>query len=272
MKSKSKKNWLLYISFFYIIGAVLVCFCGQRFLKYTYFMQDLDLGAVAPCAEHLFGTDIYGRDMLSRLLYGGKISLTVGSCVTLVAMIFGTFYGIVSGYAGGMVDLMMMRFVDVLYPIPLILLVILFMVFFGKGYFILFLAMVFVEWLTPARVIRSEVMLLKETGFVLAAKCLGQSRLGVIRKHIFPNLVGLIGSYAALMLPSVILMESFLSFIGVGVQAPRSSIGLLIADGTRYMDSYPWLLTIPCLLFVFMLLSLNIIAESISAKRYRLFV
>ncbi|MDR1458436.1 MAG: ABC transporter permease [Puniceicoccales bacterium] len=269
MRSKSKKNWLLYFSLIYIVVVIVACFNGQYFLKYTYFMQDLDLGAVAPCRDHPFGTDIYGRDMLSRILYGGRISILIGGCVTLVAMSFGTFYGIISGYCGGLIDMILMRFVDVLYPIPLILLVILFMVFFGKNCFVLFTVMALVEWLTPARVIRAEVMALRESGFVLAAKCFNQSSFGVIQKHIFPNLIGIIGSYSALMLPSVILMESFLSFVGVGVQAPKSSIGLLVSDGVRYMDSCPWLLIIPCSLFILMLLSLNIIADAINARRYR---
>ncbi|MDR0351653.1 MAG: ABC transporter permease [Puniceicoccales bacterium] len=269
MRSENKKNWLLYFSFAYIIIAIVACFSVPYFLKYTYFTQDLDLGAVAPCADHPFGTDVLGRDMLSRILYGGRISLVIGSCVTLCAMTFGTFYGIISGYCGGIIDLILMRFVDILYPIPLILLVILFMVFFGKDCFVLFMAMSFVEWLTPARIMRAEVMILREKGFVIAARCFNQSRIGVIRRHILPNLIGVIGAYSALMLPSVILMESFLSFIGVGVQAPRSSIGLLISDGVRYMDSYPWLLIIPCMLFILMLLSLNIIADAINTKNYR---
>ena len=230
---------------------------------YSYSFQDLELGASPPSAAHILGTDVLGRDLLSRILYGARISLLVGFVATGVALVIGVSWGIIAGYAGGKVDSVMMRVVDVLYGLPFIIFIILLMVIFGRNLWLLFGAIGAVEWLTMARIVRGQVIGLKNQEFVMAAKAMGVSNFSMFRKHLLPNILGPIAVYATLTIPQVMLLEGFLSFLGLGIQPPMSSWGTLIKDGVESMEEYSWLLIYPGLTFTITLFALNFFGDGL---------
>mgnify|MGYP001307080246 FL=1 len=230
---------------------------------YSYSYQNLDLGASPPSAEHLLGTDVLGRDLLSRLLYGARISLLVGFVATGVALVIGVSWGIVAGYFGGRVDSVMMRIVDVLYGLPFIIFIILLMVIFGRNIWLLFAAIGAVEWLTMARIVRAQVIGLKNQEFVQAAQVMGVGNLSMFRRHILPNILGPIAVYATLTIPQVMLLEAFLSFLGLGIQPPMSSWGTLIRYGVESMEEHYWLLIYPGLTFTITLFALNFFGDGL---------
>ena len=230
---------------------------------YPYAYQDLDLGASPPSSAHLLGTDVLGRDLLSRILYGARISLLVGFIATTVALFIGVSWGIIAGYFGGKVDSVMMRIVDVLYGLPFIIFIILLMVIFGRNLWLLFLAIGAIEWLTMARIVRAQVLTLKNQEFVLAAQAMGVSNFAMFKRHLLPNILGPIAVYATLTIPQVMLLESFLSFLGLGIQPPMSSWGTLIKDGVESMEEYSWLLIYPGLTFTITLFSLNFFGDGL---------
>jgi len=230
---------------------------------YSYSFQDLELGASPPSAAHILGTDVLGRDLLSRILYGARISLLVGFVATGVALVIGVSWGIIAGYAGGKVDSVMMRIVDVLYGLPFIIFIILLMVIFGRNLWLLFGAIGAVEWLTMARIVRGQVIGLKNQEFVMAAKAMGVSNFSMFRKHLLPNILGPIAVYATLTIPQVMLLEGFLSFLGLGIQPPMSSWGTLIKDGVESMEEYSWLLIYPGLTFTITLFALNFFGDGL---------
>ena len=230
---------------------------------YDYAYQNLELGPSPPSAEHWLGTDTLGRDLLTRMMYGSRVSLMVGFLATIVALTIGVTWGTVAGFAGGKVDTIMMRIVDILYGIPFIIFVILLMVIFGRNLILLFMAIGAVEWLTMARIVRSQVMSLSKQEFILAAEAMGVSKTGIIYKHLIPNTIGPVIVYATLTVPQIMLLEAFLSFLGLGVQAPLSSWGLLIRDGAVSMEEYWWLLIFPSLAFSLTLFSLNFIGDGL---------
>ena len=230
---------------------------------YPYAYQDLDLGASAPSSAHLLGTDVLGRDLFSRILYGARISLLVGFIATTVALIIGVSWGIIAGYFGGKIDSVMMRIVDVLYGLPFIIFIILLMVIFGRSLWLLFLAIGAIEWLTMARIVRAQVLTLKNQEFVLAAQAMGVSNFSMFRRHLLPNILGPIAVYATLTIPQVMLLESFLSFLGLGIQPPMSSWGTLIKDGVESMEEYSWLLIYPGLTFTITLFALNFFGDGL---------
>jgi oligopeptide transport system permease protein len=230
---------------------------------YPYAYQDLDLGASPPSSAHLLGTDVLGRDLLSRILYGARISLLVGFIATTVALLIGVSWGIIAGYFGGKVDSIMMRIVDVLYGLPFIIFIILLMVIFGRNLWLLFLAIGAIEWLTMARIVRAQVLTLKNQEFVLAAQAMGVSNFAMFKRHLLPNILGPIAVYATLTIPQVMLLESFLSFLGLGIQPPMSSWGTLIKDGVESMEEYSWLLIYPGLTFTITLFSLNFFGDGL---------
>jgi oligopeptide transport system permease protein len=230
---------------------------------YPYAYQDLDLGASPPSSAHLLGTDVLGRDLLSRILYGARISLLVGFIATTVALFIGVSWGIIAGYFGGKIDSVMMRIVDVLYGLPFIIFIILLMVIFGRNLWLLFLAIGAIEWLTMARIVRAQVLTLKNQEFVLAAQAMGVSNFAMFKRHLLPNILGPIAVYATLTIPQVMLLESFLSFLGLGIQPPMSSWGTLIKDGVESMEEYSWLLIYPGLTFTITLFSLNFFGDGL---------
>ena len=211
----------------------------------------------------LFGTDQNGRDLLTRTLIAGRISLGIGLLATAVALLIGVTYGAVSGYAGGRVDLVMMRIVDVLYSLPFIFFVILLVVFFGSNLILMFVAVGAIEWLDMARIVRGQTLSLRRQEFVAAAEALGVPARGIIARHIVPNLMGPVIVYVTLLVPKVILLESFLSFLGLGVQEPMTSWGVLIADGARNIEGAPWLLVCPAAFLVTTLLALNFLGDGL---------
>jgi oligopeptide transport system permease protein len=225
--------------------------------------QNLDLGATPPGPGHWLGTDILGRDMLSRVLYGGQISLLVGLVATLVSFLIGVTWGAVAGYFGGRLDNAMMRFVDVLYSLPYMFLVILLLVFFSRSILMLFVALGAVQWLTMARIVRGQVLSLKNQEFVEAARAIGVGPAGIIARHILPNALGPIIVYATLTVPAVMLQEAFLSFLGLGVQPPRASWGVLVNEGATVMAFFPWLVLFPGFALALTLFCLNFLGDGL---------
>lgn len=237
-----------------------------------------------PSAEHWFGTDVNGRDAFARVLEGARISLLVGFCGAFISLFVGTTYGLISGYAGGRTDGLMMRFVEILYAIPRLIIIILVTFIFDRhfktwlndvglpglvGYskiIILIISLGLIEWLTMARIVRGQVLALKSQQFVLAARSLGQSHTRIVIRHLLPNLVGIVIIYLTLTIPAVILDESFLSFLGLGVQAPQASWGSLLSEGAQVINpvkSYWWLLLFPALVMSITLLALNFLGDAI---------
>ena len=246
-----------------ILVLIILAILAPWIAPYSYSYQNLDIGASPPSAEHLLGTDVLGRDLLSRLLYGARISLLVGFVATGVALVIGVSWGIVAGYFGGRVDSIMMRIVDVLYGLPFIIFIILLMVIFGRNIWLLFAAIGAVEWLTMARIVRAQVIGLKNQEFVQAAQVMGVSNFSMFRRHILPNILGPIAVYATLTIPQVMLLEAFLSFLGLGIQPPMSSWGTLIRYGVESMEEHYWLLIYPGLTFTITLFALNFFGDGL---------
>ena len=246
-----------------ILVLIILAIFAPWISPYSYSYQNLDIGASPPSAEHLLGTDVLGRDLLSRLLYGARISLLVGFVATGVALLIGVSWGIVAGYFGGRVDSIMMRIVDVLYGLPFIIFIILLMVIFGRNIWLLFAAIGAVEWLTMARIVRAQVIGLKNQEFVQAAQVMGVSNFSMFRRHILPNILGPIAVYATLTIPQVMLLEAFLSFLGLGIQPPMSSWGTLIRYGVESMEEHYWLLIYPGLTFTITLFALNFFGDGL---------
>lgn len=253
---------------FLLLGAAL-CFCAPLAAPYSYEEQNLALGSVSPSLSHIFGTDMLGRDILSRILYGGRISFAVGLLATGVAVFIGVAYGMVSGMAGGKIDALMMRFVDIVYSLPFTIFVILLMIAFGRSIWLIFVAIGAVEWLTMARIVRGITLDLKSRQFVEASVALGQSKIKIMTRHILPNALSSILVCATLTVPSVMLLEAFLSFLGLGVQAPLPSWGSLVKDGAEYMEDAPWMLVFPAFFFSATLYALNRVGEALSGRKIR---
>lgn len=241
----------------------LVSVLAPWIAPYSYEEQNLSLRAVPPRSGHWLGTDALGRDQLTRLLYGGRVSLMVGIVATGVALVIGVSYGAISGFFGGMIDVVMMRIVDIIYALPFTIFVILLMVFFGRDIRLLFVAIGAVEWLTMARIVRGQVQSLQKQEFIEAARALGLRRRRIIFVHMLPNVLGPIIVYATLTVPAVMLLEAFLSFLGLGVQPPMSSWGLMIKDGADRMEECPWLLIAPGVTLAMTLFCLNFLGDGL---------
>lgn len=243
---------------------VLVAVVGPHLVPFSYDqINKNDVWAPPMTAGHLLGADSLGRDLLARLLMGLRVSLAIGLVATLVSLVIGIAWGAVAGYVGGALDEIMMRVVDVLYSLPFIFFVILLMVTFGSNIILIFIAIGAVEWLTMSRIVRGQTLGLKHKEFVEAARAAGLSQGGVISRHIIPNLLGPVVVYVTLTIPAVILAESFLSFLGLGVQPPMASLGTLIAGGAQDMELAPWLLIFPALTMVVTLMSFNFIGDGL---------
>ena len=210
-----------------------------------------------------FGTDANGRDMMTRTFIAGRVSLTIGLLATIVAISIGVLYGATSGYLGGRVDQMMMRVVDILYSLPFIFFVIMLVVFFGRNFILMFIAVGAVEWLDMARIVRGQTLTIKRQEYVQAAEALGVADGGIVRRHIIPNTLGPVVVYMTLLVPKVILLESFLSFLGLGIQEPMTSWGVLISEGARNLQGAPWMLIFPSIFLTSTLFALNFIGDGL---------
>lgn len=214
-------------------------------------------------AGFYFGTDTNGRDLFVRTLYGIRVSMMVGLIATSVSLVIGVSYGAVAGYLGGRTDQIMMRLVDILYSMPFMFFVILLMVIFGRNIFLIFAALGAVEWLTMARIVRGQALSIKNQAFVEAARATGVSNFHIIKRHIIPNAMGPVIVYVTLTIPQVILIESFLSFLGLGVQEPMTSLGVLISEGAQQMESAPWILLFPATTLALVLFGFNFIGDGL---------
>lgn len=210
-----------------------------------------------------FGTDNSGRDVLTRVLMAGRVSLSIGLLAGLVAVVIGVLYGATAGFAGGKTDEVMMRIVDILYALPFIFFVIMLVVFFGRNFILMFLAVGAVMWLDMARIVRGQALSIKRQEYVQAAEALGVTRWGILIRHIVPNLLGPVIIYMTLLVPQVIILESFLSYLGLGVQEPMSSWGVMISQGAKNMPSANWLIIIPALFLTSTLFALNFIGDGL---------
>ncbi len=258
-----RRNRLAVCGLVVLIAFTVLAALTPWIAPYDYAQQNLELGATPPSVAHWLGTDTFGRDLLTLILYGGRISLAVGFIATAVALLIGVTWGAIAGYSGGRVDAVMMRLVDILYALPFMIFIVLLMVVFGRNLLLLFLAIGAVEWLTMARIMRAQVQSLRQQEFVEAAVSLGLSPAAIIRRHLIPNALGPIIVYTTLTIPSVMLLEAFLSFLGLGVQPPQTSWGLLISYGAESMEEYPWLLLFPGLALTLTLFSLNFLGDGL---------
>ena len=262
---KLRKNRMALFGFAVLLVLGVVSLLTPWIAPYSYEEQDLMLGATPPSAAHWLGTDIFGRDMLTRIMYGGRVSLMVGFIATAVALVIGILWGSIAGFIGGRVDAVMMRIVDIMYALPFMIFIVLLMVVFGRNILLLFVAIGAVEWLTMARIVRGQVMTLRKQEFVEAAYSMGLSKWAIIRRHIIPNTLGPVIVYTTLTIPSVMLLEAFLSFLGLGIQPPQSSWGLLINYGVETMEEYPWLLIFPGITLSLTLFALNFLGDGLRA-------
>ena len=264
-----KKNKLAMAGGFVVLVIVLLSLVGALSIKfpgllpYTYDQTNLDVANQPPSWSHWLGTDILGRDLAVRIVVGGAISLMVGLVATAVSFVIGVAYGAISGYLGGKVDQFMMRAVDIIYSLPYIFLVIVLVSIAGREFIILFAALGAVSWLTMARIVRGQVLSLKNQEFVEAARCVGASTPSIIFRHIVPNTLGPVIVYTTLTVPSVMLQEAFLSFLGLGVPPPYSSWGTMVNEGVVPMAIFPWQLIFPALMLAVTLLSLNFLGDGL---------
>jgi len=260
-----KKNRAAVYSAFIMGAMFLMVVFGPMLISWEPDFTDWDNTSSPPslASGHWFGTDAVGRDILVRTLTGGRISLMVGLVATLVSLLIGVSYGAAAGYFGGAVDRVMMRIVDIIYALPFMFFVILLMVVFGRHIMLIFIAIGAINWLDMARIVRGQTLSLKNTEFVEAAKACGVSDWDIIRRHITPNLLGVVIVYVTLTIPQVILVESFLSFLGLGVQEPMSSWGALVSDGSQDMESAPWTLIVPSVFLTVTLYCFNFIGDGL---------
>lgn len=257
------KNKMAMLGLIVLVCLTIIALLTPWIAPYTYQGQNLAMGATPPSAQHWLGTDVLGRDQLTRVMYGSRISLMVGFIATAVALLIGVLWGAIAGFIGGRVDTVMMRIVDALYALPFTIFIILLTVIFGSSMLLLFLAIGAVEWLTMARIVRGQVLSIKRQEFIEAAVSMGFSPWQIIRRHLIPNVLGPVIVYTTLTIPSVILLESFLSFLGLGIQPPQSSWGSLISNGVDTMEEYPWLLLFPAITLSVTLFSLNFLGDGL---------
>lgn len=261
---KLKKNKLAIIGLIFIIIIVLSAIFIPKFSKYDYVSNDLAITNQWPSSEHWFGTDNLGRDVFVRVLYGARYSLIIGFAASFLNLIIGIIYGGIAGFAGGWVDMLMMRFVDIIDSIPMTIYVILLLVVFNKGgLFNIIIALAISYWIGMARIVRSEILQLKQQEFVLAARTLGASSKRILFKHLIPNCIGSIIVTLTLQIPSAIFTEAFLSFIGLGLTPPRASWGTLANEALQTLTLYPYQILFPTLAICLTILSFNMLGDGL---------
>ncbi len=242
---------------------VLLAIFGPMFAAHAYNDIFYDAYLAPPSDNFWFGADANGRDLFVRTLIGARVSLAVGFMATIVSLVIGVLWGATAGFFGGTIDNVMMRIVDVLYSLPFVFFVIILMVVFGTSLWIMFIAIGAIEWLTMARIVRGQTLTLKEKEFVEAARATGVTPMNIVRRHIVPNLLGPVVIYMTLIIPYAILAESFLSFLGLGVQEPLTSWGVLISEGAQNMETAPWLLFFPAGFMAITLFCFNFIGDGL---------
>jgi len=260
-----RRNRAAMLSACIIISMSLLVIVGPWLSPWAYDYTDWANISIGPDWEtrHIFGTDALGRDLFVRTLHGGRISLLIGVVATAVSLLIGISYGATAGYLGGRVDHIMMRIVDILYAMPFMFFVILLMVFFGRNIVLIFVAIGAINWLDMARIVRGQTLSLKSKEFVEAAEAQGVSTFNIIRRHIVPNLLGVVVVYVTLTIPQVILVESFLSFLGLGVQEPMTSWGALVNEGAQEMETAPWMLLFPAVFLAMTLFCFNFVGDGL---------
>lgn len=258
-----KTNTMAMIGGGLIIIIALLALGGPLLSPYSYSEQQLEAANQPPSAAHWFGTDNLGRDLLTRLLYGARISLSIGLVASLFNLLIGVVYGGIAGYSGNWIDSVLMRIIDILYGIPLLLYVILLMVVLGPGLKSIFIALGLVYWLQMARIVRGQVLALKNLEYVLAAKVTGATSRRIILRHLIPNIMGPIIVTMTLAIPEAIFTEAFLSFIGLGVAAPMASWGVMASEGVTSLRSYPFQLFFPGLAICLTILSFNFLGDGL---------
>ena len=261
--AKLRRNRAAVVSAWILGTMTLLVIVGPYFSRHAFDFTDFANTSIGPSLTtgHFFGTDTLGRDIFVRTLYGGRISLLIGVVATAVSLLIGVTYGAVAGYFGGRADALMMRTVDILYALPFMFFVILLMVFFGRNILLIFVAIGAINWLGMARIVRGQTLSLKHREFVEAAQAQGVGPAAIIRRHIVPNLLGVVAVYVTLTIPQVILVESFLSFLGLGVQEPMTSWGALVNDGSRELQSAPWMLIFPAAFLATTLFCFNFLGD-----------
>jgi len=264
-RRRYRQNRAAQLSLLLLLLLGLAVIVGPWLLPHRYDDTDWSALSQAPGWQggHWFGTDDLGRDLLARTLIGGRISMLVGVLGTLIAVVIGVAWGAISGFAGGKVDALMMRLVDVMYALPFMLFAILLMTFFGRSLLLMFVALGAISWLDMARIVRGQTLSLKSREFVEAARALGVTRRALIMRHIVPNLLGVVAVYATVTIPNVILTESVLSFLGLGVQEPLTSWGVLVQEGQQNMSSAPWRLLIPAVFLSLTLYCANFVGDGL---------
>jgi oligopeptide transport system permease protein len=264
-RARLLRNKAAVVSMIVLGTLVLIAVFGPFLWPHSYDTIYATKVSIGPTLEdlHIFGTDVQGRDLFARTMYGLRISLAVGVVATLVSLIIGVAWGATAGYLGGRVDQFMMRIVDVLYALPFIFFVILMMVVFGRNIILIFVAIGAVEWLTMARIVRGQTISLRKKEFVEAAEAAGVPSPRIVSRHIVPNVLGPVVVYVTLTIPAVILAESFLSFLGLGVQEPLTSLGNLIQIGAKEMELYPHLLVFPAVTMMVTLFCFNFIGDGL---------
>ncbi len=258
-----RKNKLSMISLGFILFVSIACILIPYFSKYDYFSNNFSVANQLPDKAHWFGTDEFGRDIFVRVMYGARYSLLVAYIASILNLVIGVIYGGISGYLGGILDTVMMRIVDILYSIPMMIYVILLMVVLGPGIKSIIIALTISYWLSMARIVRGEVLQLKEQEFVLAAKVLGASKTRILLRHLIPNCIGPIIVTLALQIPTAIFTESFLSFLGLGIQPPKASWGTLTSEALTGYNSYPYQLLFPSMAICLTMLAFNLLGDGL---------
>ncbi|MGA7813037.1 MAG: ABC transporter permease subunit [Caballeronia sp.] len=260
-----RRNKAAVVSLVILIVITLACAIGPMLLPNAFDSTDWDMMSAAPTVAslHLFGTDATGRDLFVRCLVGGRVSLMIGALATLTSVTLGIVWGAIAGFVGGRVDNAMMRFVDMMYAIPYLLIAILMVTLLGREFYLVVLTITVFSWMDMARVVRGQTLAIRSKEYVEAARAIGVPTSGIIVRHIVPNLLGMVSIYTTVTVPGVILTESVLSFLGLGVQEPMTSWGVLIQDGVGVMDSSPWILLFPAALLSVTLYCINFVGDGL---------